>query len=152
MLSLILSLILFLPTILVVPIDGDGQSTSEIDNEHPTHDEIDFYVAELENSVGGGFEPHIIAGPGIDGKEWYYIDSPTGFAGGESGNLWISKDGGESWSMYHDIDNRIDHDAAYAGITFIGDEVIITYYTRGTFWLRDSELMLKIFSIEQFYE
>ena len=64
----------------------------------------------------------------------------------------ISQDGGTSWSNFHDVDNRIDHDAAYAGITFMEDEVLITYYTRGTYWSRDTEIMLKIFKIEQFYE
>ncbi len=63
----------------------------------------------------------------------------------------ISRDGGESWGHIHDIDNRIDHDAAYAGITFLDDEVLITYYTRGTYWSRDSEIMLKIFRIEELY-
>lgn len=61
-------------------------------------EDIEFYVKELENSAGGGFEPHILAGPGIDGNEWLYIDSPTGLGSGESGNLWISMDGGETWA------------------------------------------------------
>jgi hypothetical protein len=61
--------------------------------------EIEFFVLELPDSVGGGFEPHILAGPSIDGEEWLYIDSPRGFGSQLSGNLWISKDGGYSWEF-----------------------------------------------------
>jgi sialidase-1 len=64
----------------------------------------------------------------------------------------ISSDGGTTWGKLKDIDNRIDHDAAYAGLTFHGDEALITYYTRGTYWTRDTEIMLKVFKIDQFYE
>ena len=64
----------------------------------------------------------------------------------------ISSDGGETWGRFKDIDNREDHDAAYAGLTFSGDEAIITYYTRGTYWSRDTEIMLKVFKVDQFYE
>jgi hypothetical protein len=66
------------------------------------HASIPFFVKEIPDSAAGGYEPHIIAGPGIDGKEWIYIDSPTGLVTqhtGTGGNLWISKDGGETWSF-----------------------------------------------------
>ncbi|MBT3274841.1 MAG: exo-alpha-sialidase [Spirochaetales bacterium] len=56
----------------------------------------------------------------------------------------ISSDGGVTWTKRKDIDNRIDHDAAYAGLLFHEDETLITFYTRGTYWSRDSEVMLKI--------
>jgi hypothetical protein len=61
--------------------------------------DIEFFVLELPNSIEGGFEPHILFGPGIDGNEWLYIDSPTGLGSGLSGNLWISKDGGYTWEF-----------------------------------------------------
>lgn len=64
----------------------------------------------------------------------------------------VSSDGGMTFTRFKDIDNRTDHDAAYAGVTFVGDEALITYYTRGTYWARDSEVMLKIFRIPQFLE
>ncbi|HID74285.1 MAG TPA: PKD domain-containing protein, partial [Thermoplasmata archaeon] len=40
-----------------------------------------------------------LAGLGIDGNQWYYVDSPTGLgnAEGQGGNLWISKDHGVTW-------------------------------------------------------
>lgn len=61
--------------------------------------DVDYYIQELPNSIGGGFEPHVMAGPSPGGaEEWYYIDSPTGIGpGGNYGNLWISKDGGYTW-------------------------------------------------------
>lgn len=64
----------------------------------------------------------------------------------------ISNDEGASWSRIKDVDSRPDHDAAYPAVTFIGDEAFVTYYTRGTYWSRDTEVMLKIFKIDQFYE
>jgi hypothetical protein len=58
----------------------------------------DYQVIEVPNSVGGGFEPHILAAPSIEGREWIYIDSPTGLGSGQSGNLYISKDHGDTWT------------------------------------------------------
>lgn len=63
----------------------------------------------------------------------------------------ISKDEGESWTDYHDIDNRADRDAAYPSLTFVGDEAIIAYYTRSTKWKRDTEVALRIYNTDQFY-
>jgi hypothetical protein len=65
-----------------------------------THTEMPFFVKELPDSVGGGFEPHLTVGPGTDGNEWIYIDSPCGVRSTKGGNLWISKDGGEAWVLY----------------------------------------------------
>ncbi|MEQ8789300.1 MAG: sialidase family protein [Pirellulaceae bacterium] len=62
----------------------------------------------------------------------------------------VSRDEGESWKSFHDIDNRPRHDAAYASVLFHGDETLIAYYTRSTSWARDSEVTLKIFKTEQF--
>ncbi|MBD3674267.1 MAG: exo-alpha-sialidase [Planctomycetaceae bacterium] len=63
----------------------------------------------------------------------------------------ISSDEGKTWKHFQNIDNRPTHDAAYPSVTFVGDEALIAYYTRPTRWKRDSEVMLKIFKIEQFY-
>ena len=63
----------------------------------------------------------------------------------------ISKDEGKTWGQYHDIDNRSDYDAAYPSLTFIGDEALIAYYSRSTHWKRDTEVILRIFKIDQFY-
>ena len=62
--------------------------------------EKDFTMMILPDSNGEGFEPHILAGPSIDGDQWYYVDSPTGLGNTQGGNLWISKDHGESWQWY----------------------------------------------------
>lgn len=63
----------------------------------------------------------------------------------------ISRDEGDTWNIIGDIDNREDYDAAYASIYFQNDEALITYYTRNRNWARDSEVMLKIFKIDAFY-
>jgi len=62
--------------------------------------EKDFTMMILPDSNGEGFEPHILAGPSIDGDQWYYVDSPTGLGNTQGGNLWISKDHGETWAWY----------------------------------------------------
>jgi len=58
-----------------------------------------FFVTEVPDSVGGGFEPHILAAPGVDGRQWYYVDSPTGLGSQESGWLYVSKDYGQTWAF-----------------------------------------------------
>ena len=88
--------------------------------------DIDYFLKVVEDSQGEGFEPHILAGPGVDGTEWYYIDSPTGLGGTQGGNLFISKDHGDTWQWY-------DKDTALAGssgdsYTVIGPEGQI-YFT-----------------------
>jgi PKD repeat protein len=85
-------------------------------------------VKELENSVEGGFEPHILAGPGIDGNEWFYIDSPTGLGSGESGNLWISKDGGETWEKKNTGRQSINLGGSGDSYTAVASDGTI-YYT-----------------------
>ena len=64
-----------------------------------TRTDMQFTVSQIPNSKGGGFEPHINAGPGVDGKQWFYVDSPTGLGSQKSGNLWISKDYGKTWEF-----------------------------------------------------
>ncbi|HCQ02149.1 MAG TPA: hypothetical protein DIT99_16290, partial [Candidatus Latescibacteria bacterium] len=56
-----------------------------------------------------------------------------------------------TWEPFKNIDQRPDHDAAYAAVLFQDDEVLVTYYTRHTDWTRDSEISLKIFPIDAFY-
>ncbi len=63
----------------------------------------------------------------------------------------ISKDEGQTWSNYRDIDRRKDHDAAYPSVTFVDDEALVAYYTRSRKWKRDAQITLRIFKIDQFY-
>jgi len=63
----------------------------------------------------------------------------------------ISRDEGETWINFRDIDNRTDHDAAYPSVSFIGDEAFVTYYSRSDSWKRDTEITLRIYPIERFY-
>jgi len=63
----------------------------------------------------------------------------------------ISKDEGETWTNFRDIDNRADCDAAYPSVTFVGDEALVAYYSRSTKWKRDTEITLRIYNIDQFY-
>jgi sialidase-1 len=63
----------------------------------------------------------------------------------------ISKDEGQSWTHFQDIDNRSDWDAAYPSVTFVGDEALVAYYSRSRKWKRDSEVTLRIFKVDQFY-
>jgi hypothetical protein len=73
-------------------------SLSGIASAAAIHTDISFSVKEIPDGAGAGFEPHILAAPGIDGKEWLYYDSPTGVGGVTiPGNLWASKDGGNTW-------------------------------------------------------
>ena len=65
-------------------------------------------------------------------------------------SLALSADEGQSWNRYWDVDARPARDAAYPAIFFQGDEVVITYYTRRTSWSRDTEVLLRIYKLEQF--
>lgn len=62
----------------------------------------------------------------------------------------VSKDEGETWEHFQDIDARMNRDAAYAAVTFLGDEALVTYYSRDQDWSRDCEITLRIYDIEQF--
>ena len=64
----------------------------------------------------------------------------------------VSRDEGKTWENVKDIDNRIDHDAAYASVLFHRDEALVAYYSRGTYWARDCKIDLKVFNFSQFYE
>ncbi len=63
----------------------------------------------------------------------------------------ISRDEGETWESFQDIDARPDYGAAYAAVTFLGDEALVTYSIGSTSWAGDKEITLKIFNIDQFY-
>ena len=65
----------------------------------------------------------------------------------------VSADEGATWGYIRDIDARPEYDAAYPHVFFQGDEAVVTYYTRLTrTWARDSEVALKIFPVEAFYD
>lgn len=63
----------------------------------------------------------------------------------------ISRDEGATWTQFRDIDNRPGRDAAYPSVTFVGNEALVAYYSRSREWKRDSEITLRIFTIDQFY-
>jgi hypothetical protein len=119
---------LILPSIFISP--APSQNSNSVEPSTSTNRDLDFYVAALENSQGEGFEPHIIAGPGIDGNEWYYIDSPTGLGGGQSGNLWISKDFGDTWEPHPYGRNAMGSGDSYTAIAKDGT----IYYTDLYLW------------------
>ena len=62
----------------------------------------------------------------------------------------VSHDEGRSWEHVQDIDRREEHDAAYASVCFHGDEALVAYYSRGTYWARDCEITLRIYRTSQF--
>jgi hypothetical protein len=127
-LFLTLTIFLLISPIFIFPISSQDTSTPEF--KKTTHEKIDFFISEIANSAGEGFEPHIIAGPGIDGSEWYYIDSPTGMGGGQSGNLWISKDQGETWEPHPYGRNALGSGDSYTAIAKDGT----IYYTDLYLW------------------
>ncbi|MCI0496726.1 MAG: PKD domain-containing protein [Thermoplasmata archaeon] len=89
----------------------------------------EFMVLEIPDSRQEGFEPHVLAGPSVDGEEWLYVDSPTGLgnADGQGGNLWISKDHGDSWDWY-DKDMATGTGRSGDSYTAVNSDGVI-YYT-----------------------
>ena len=67
----------------------------------------------------------------------------------------ISQNGGESWLHVRDLEDDPEHGFAYPSITFVGEEVLVTYY-RTRFSLKWGgmgwELKLKILPHSWFYE
>ena len=63
----------------------------------------------------------------------------------------ISKDEGQTWENIKDIENHLGYDSAYAAVTFVGNEALVTYYTRSTATYGES-VKLRIFSIDWFYQ
>lgn len=81
---------------------------------------------------------------------WNNVASPTNWPRTPL-TAAISKDEGATWSHFKDIENRKNVDAAYPSLTFVGDEALVTYYSRSTDWKRDSEVTLRIYKTDQFY-
>ena len=63
----------------------------------------------------------------------------------------ISKDEGQTWEHIKDIENHRGYDSAYAAVTFIDGQALVTYYTRATSTYQES-VKLKILSTEWFYQ
>ena len=63
----------------------------------------------------------------------------------------ISTDEARTWKHVKNIDDRGDRDAAYPSVTFVGDEALVSYYSRSTKWKRDAEVTIRIYKIDQFY-
>jgi hypothetical protein len=95
----------YIVIILILLLGLNLPSTFSAEDEYTTSEselietDMDFFVMEIPGSQGEGFEPHILVGPGTDGSEWLYLDSPTGLGSGLSGNLWLSTDGGYTWDF-----------------------------------------------------
>jgi len=85
-----------LPSAGIGPARAADVEAAEIIDANST---MRFFVVEVPDSVGGGFEPHILAAPGVDGRQWYYVDSPTGLGSKQSGDLYVSKDFGQTWTF-----------------------------------------------------
>jgi PKD repeat protein len=86
--------------LLLCIMSGPSSSLDYVNSDSVSSEtDMEFFVLAIPDSVGEGFEPHILVGPGIDGEEWLYIDSPTGLGSQLSGNLWISQDGGYTWDF-----------------------------------------------------
>ena len=64
----------------------------------------------------------------------------------------ISRDEGRTWENIKNIENREGYDSAYANVYFQGQEALVTYYHASTSASRDTELMLKIFPLDWFYQ
>jgi hypothetical protein len=124
-----ITLALFLVPAGAVPGDGSDPVMPE-DILSTVHRKIDFNATMIPNTEGDGFEPHILAGPGIDGREWLYADAPTGWLGGQSGNLWISKDHGDTWGEYNYGRNAGGSGDSYTAIAKDGT----IYYTDLYLW------------------
>ena len=63
----------------------------------------------------------------------------------------ISKDDGETWGSFRDLENDAQHSFAYPSIMFLGDEVLLTYY-RSLYERTGWELKIKILPISWFYQ
>lgn len=97
----------------------------------------EFYITVVDPTIRndrlGGFEPHILAGPSYDDSgEWYYYDSPSGLITGGvgpriPGNLWISKDFGQTW-VYYDKSTIAGTGGSGDSFTAINKDGVI-YYT-----------------------
>ena len=100
--SILLLALLLLPVSAGPPASARPASAPDDPAEIPTiinaTGTMTFFVSEAPYHPVGGFESQVLAGPGKDGREWYYLNSPSGARWQQSGNLWISKDDGVSWT------------------------------------------------------
>lgn len=64
----------------------------------------------------------------------------------------ISRDEGRTWENVKNIENREGFDSAYPNVYFNGNEALITFYQASSSASRDTELMLRIFPIDWFYQ
>ena len=69
----------------------------------------------------------------------------------------VSSDDGETWHNLHNIEEDPGHTYSYTSITFVDDEVVLTYYRgraveRGTQATSGVELMIGIYPVSGFYE
>jgi len=63
----------------------------------------------------------------------------------------ISKDDGETWEHVRNLETNDKHAFAYPSITFLDDEVLLTYY-RSRYEITGWELKLKIIPTDWFYQ
>ena len=65
----------------------------------------------------------------------------------------ISKDEGETWTNFRDIENHVGYDCAYPAVTVLDDEALVTYYYGNRADNHGWEsVKLKIFPIDWFYK
>jgi len=63
----------------------------------------------------------------------------------------ISRDEGEKWENFRDLENDDRYTYAYPSVTFVGEEALLTYYVHDE-ETRLISLKLKTIPIQWFYE
>jgi sialidase-1 len=63
----------------------------------------------------------------------------------------VSGDEGATWRHFHDVEHRERYDSAYAAVTFLDGEALVTYYQSCRATRLGASVVLKIFPIEWFY-
>jgi hypothetical protein len=63
----------------------------------------------------------------------------------------ISKDEGKTWGFYKDIEDHKGYHSAYSAVTFVDDEVLVTYYGKSDTLQTGTWISLKIFKLDWFY-
>jgi sialidase-1 len=64
----------------------------------------------------------------------------------------ISCDEGATWQQLKDVENRERYDSAYAAVTFLDDEALVTYYHACRATRTGASVVLKVFPISWFYD
>jgi len=67
-------------------------------------------------------------------------------------NTAISRDDGETWEKIKVIEHTPGGSAAYAAVTFVGNEALVTYYHQQKGMSSASDVRLKIVPVAWFYE